>query len=286
MLGAGALQAACKGPLQAESMTLEQAHFEVAWLTGEQDDAGVVTLSVEMGSSNPNPCPVVGQTVVTVNGVPMRRSSPGGLYQDCADKEYDCDLGSPYTQKVTLCGGPSWTLVNPPVGPLSVIASDPATALQIDVGDMGTRRTLTLASLQDAPAAPRGAGSFTLRWFPALDAIDGWFPAGPVYGYEPHQFGIQDLSWQPAAGDGPRLEWAPDPLGESHVTVHGADVSAAASSALYLLNVMGIPDAPVPGVFHLSELAAFPPSRCDFPHCDAMFLAALSVSATWQPFRP
>jgi hypothetical protein len=278
---ASALWAGCTWAPSDQTMSLRDANFQVAWVTASQDGAGVVTLTVDLESSDDaNPCPLLSpQTTVTVNGVPFALTRLGGLGSECVN-----DFGGSCSGRYEpICRGPQWSLKSPPTGPLAIVVSDSSARFEIDVSDMGTPRTVSVVSLANG-APPSTSGKVTLAWSPASDATRGWNPSANVYGMSSDQFGVQQISFVPAvAGTFPELDWYGGggvlPYG---VTAQGADVSFGADSALGSNGARPPPGGQ--GQFVVSALSYLPTSRCDLPNCVAYLSASPSVAADWQAY--
>jgi hypothetical protein len=268
----------CSSALHAQSTTLHDADFDVAWVNTSQDHAGAVTLTIAMDvSGSDSLCPVVDQATAAANGVPMKLLSPGALGSQCEEDSDGACSGKYYA----TCSGPSWSLTNPPTGPLAIVVHDTSGSVEVDVADMGTPRSVSVSSVTDA--TPGSPGQVTLTWSPAADAIEGWAPAGNVYAMTSDQFGIQNITFTPGPDStSPALEWYGEAGGSfpAGVMVDGADISFGATTA----GGAHTPGHGGTGTFVVTVESLVPTSRCDLPHCVADFYGSPSVSANWQPF--
>jgi hypothetical protein len=274
-----ALGCRSSSPSGAASVTLDHAALDSAWVSGTQDDAGVLTVTVALGvSSSASVCPVLTQAVAQVNSIPMQVVGAGGLGSQC---EYNSE-GICSDSYYSVCSSPTYTLAGAPAGPLAIVVEDSSRSLEVDVDDMGAARSIAVVSLTNATAGE--AGAMTLAWSPASDTTTK-SPTGS--GTPPTAFDVASISFVPDDGVD-ALQWA-EGIG---ITVQGADItsdsryafptggSSSSSSA-----GDGAPSAPAPesGTFSVTADCPIATTRCDLGLCSAELTASPSVAAVWAP---
>jgi hypothetical protein len=286
------LLAGCVSPPQ-RTQSLAEANFSGASVTGDftlsQNSAvapagqhflwrdPTLTLFLTGLYDGAEDCPIVDDAVATVNGVPMHLDNPGVPRSAC----YNSTLGSCGIYESAGCVGPQWSLANPPAGPLSIVVRDRSRSYELDVGDMGSPRTIAVARSSDGTTGRPGA--VTLTWSPASDAT-GWTGAPDIDGM---MSGIYLVSFHPADAYEPYMSLSWQSQGASlppGVTATGPDITADARSATLGLNGGNVPFPGGPGVFSVVASSLVRPTRCDWRSCRADVQAIAAVQAEWRPF--
>lgn len=277
-----AVLAGCgNAPVTLQQMSLKDAKFQVAFLTSSQVDGGV-SLDVELTSPGTSACPSVTATI-TANGSTFHEDSPGAVVQGCVENDFS---GMGCAAYGNVCTSPSWSLVSPPSGPLSIVIEDSSQTLDIEAADMGTPRTLTVST---SNAGQGDAGVAQLAWVPAQDA-EGWDPQTPPPGYLSSDFGPTQVTYASTMADGgsETLSWFVTNPG---FTVNGANIQVQASQAVGDCNPLcqlasTLPwSSGQPGTFSATATSLVPVTTCALSQCTATFSGSADSSPTsWIPF--
>lgn len=130
--------------------TLTEARF-----TRVSAYAGQVQLEVEPGPT----CPLFPDVVVTQNGTPLSRLSPGGRNPSAPLSIHSCET-------------PSWLMLDVPEAEAvtTFVFTDGASSITAEFASLQGPRTLSVIAPTDATAA--AGDTVSLRWSPATDTFE------------------------------------------------------------------------------------------------------------------